>query len=169
MSLDLKALFADHGREVDAFLRRRVDDPGAAADLTQEAFLRLARLPATQRVEDPRSFLFTIAANLARDHIRRLVSRKKRFADEDEGGDVACAAPLADAVLMAQEKEKLLTAAINALPEKTRAIFLLFHVENRSYREIGTALGISPRTVEYHLRQALAQCRDYVRGSTRGA
>lgn len=168
MGIDLKLLFADHGREVDAFLRRKVDDPGAAADLTQEAFLRLARLPSTHRIDDPRRFLFTVAANLARDHIRRLVARRLRFVDESEGKDVASAAPLPDAVLIAREQDALLKAAIEALPDKTRAIFLMFHAEQRSYREIAVEFGISERTVEYHLRQALAQCRNHVRMSGRG-
>lgn len=163
MSVDLKSLFADHGREVDAFLRRRLEDPAAAADLTQEAFLRLARLPKGERIEDPKRFLFTVAANLARDHIRRLVSRRAVMAQSDGSEDAASTEALPDAALIAREEEALLHAAIQALPARTRAVFLLFHVENRSYREIAAALGISPRTVEYHLRQALALCRDYVR------
>lgn len=163
MSVDLKSLFTDHGNEVDAFLRRRVDDPSTAADLTQEAFLRLARLPRSERIEDPRRFLFTVAANLARDHIRRLITRRSVIAETDGEADAVCTAALPDNALIAREEEALLREAIDALPDRTRAVFLLFHVENRSYREIGAALGISPRTVEYHLRQALAQCREYVR------
>ena len=166
MSIDLKTLFADHGRDVDAYLRRRIDDPGTVADLRQETFLRLARMPRQKRIDDPRKFLFTVAANLARDHVRRLVSRKTWIAPEG-GEDAACPAPLPDTALIAVEEETLLREAIDALPERTRAIFLLFHVENRSYREIAAAFGISPRTVEYRLRQALAQCREHVRRADR--
>lgn len=166
MGVDLKTLFAEHRRDLDAYLRRRVDDPGTAADLTQEAFLRLARMPKQTNIEDPRSFLFTIAANLARDHIRRLVSRRAWMAAEG-GEDAACPAPLPDASLIETERETLMRQAIHALPARTRAIFLLFHSEGRSYREIAATLGISPRTVEYHLRQALAQCREHVRNPVR--
>jgi hypothetical protein len=45
------------------------------------------------------------------------------------------------------------------LPPKTRAVFILYRVDRLSYRDIAAALDISPRTVEYHLRQALIQCR----------
>ncbi|MFC5066414.1 RNA polymerase sigma factor [Flaviflagellibacter deserti] len=167
MGVDLKSLFVDHSRELDTFLRRRVDDPGAAADLAQEAFLRLARMPAKAELDNPRKFLFTIAANLARDHIRRLVTRRRWMAQDDDGVDVACSGPLADAAMIADEDQRALRDAIEALPARTRAIFLMFHVENRSYREIGAALGVSTRTVEYHLRQAVLQCRQHVRAAER--
>lgn len=52
--------------------------------------------------------------------------------------------------------------AILALPDATRRIFLLYHVDECSYREIGERLSISPRSVEYQLRRALIDCRTYI-------
>jgi RNA polymerase sigma-70 factor (ECF subfamily) len=57
----------------------------------------------------------------------------------------------------------MLRQAIESLPERTREIFLLYHIEGRSYREIAETLELSPRTVEYRLRQALGHCREYAR------
>lgn len=53
--------------------------------------------------------------------------------------------------------------AIAALPEATRHIFLLYHVDELSYREIGERLKISPRSVEYQLRRALTDCRAFIK------
>jgi RNA polymerase sigma-70 factor (ECF subfamily) len=57
----------------------------------------------------------------------------------------------------------VLQQAIDSLPERTREVFLLYHVEGCSYREIAERLELAPRTVEYRLRQALGFCREYVR------
>ena len=53
--------------------------------------------------------------------------------------------------------------AIQALPEATRHIFLLYHVDECSYREIGERLQVSPRSVEYQLRRALIDCRAFIK------
>lgn len=164
MSIDLKALFERHEREVDQFLRRRLGNAADAADISQEAFLRMAGLKEGRSIADPRGFLFTVASNLARDHLRRLVRRRKVEA-EPSGQEAICPSASVEEGLLARQRDHALCEAIDNLPEKTRAIFLLYHVENLSYREIAARLAISPRTVEYHLREALARCRDHARRS----
>jgi RNA polymerase sigma-70 factor (ECF subfamily) len=57
----------------------------------------------------------------------------------------------------------VLQQAIGSLPEMTREVFLFYHVEGCSYREIAERLELSSRTVEYRLQHALGLCREYVR------
>lgn len=164
MSIDLKALFERHEREVDQFLRRRLGNAADAADISQEAFLRIAGLKEGRSIADPRGFLFTVAANLARDHLRRLIRHRKVEA-EPSGQDAICEAATPEEALFTHQRDLALRQAIDNLPEKTRTVFLLYHVENLSYREIAAKLAISPRTVEYHLREALTRCREHARRS----
>jgi RNA polymerase sigma-70 factor (ECF subfamily) len=65
--------------------------------------------------------------------------------------------------LAAYQQEQLMQDAILALPEATRQIFLLYHVDELSYREIGERLSITPRSVEYQLRRALIECRAFIK------
>jgi RNA polymerase sigma-70 factor (ECF subfamily) len=160
--MDLKALFLAHEREVGAFLRRRVGVAADAADLSQEAFLRLAGRHRSEAVEDPRGFLFTVAANLARDHLRRFVRRQRVEADPADD-TLVCPAATPEEALRDQQQRCVLSEAIDRLPERTRRIFLLYHIEGCSYREIAERMAVSPRTVEYHLRQALDHCRKHAR------
>ena len=162
MGIDLKSLFVAHEREIGAFVRRRIGNASDAADIAQEAFLRLARLRDAKAVEDPRGFLFTIAANLTRDHLRRVIRRRPAEAGPPQE-DLVCPLATPEEQLCSQQQQNVLRAAIDQLPDKTRTIFLLYHVEDCSYREIADRLGISPRTVEYHLRQAIIQCREHAR------
>jgi RNA polymerase sigma factor (sigma-70 family) len=68
---DITTLCESYYRELQRFLLRRVHSPDIAADLTQETYLRLLRAHNTEKIEDVRDFLFTIASNLARDHLRQ--------------------------------------------------------------------------------------------------
>lgn len=161
----LASLFASHRHRLEKFVARRTRDSEAAPDLAQETFLRLARMPDGDKVEDPSRFLFTVAANLARDHLRQS-ARRPQTAEQDWGEGHACDRPGAEQTLAARQELTVLRDAVAALPPKTRAIFLLYRIEQLSYRQIGERLDISPRTVEYHLRQALAHCRQAMRRAT---
>lgn len=64
-----------------------------------------------------------------------------------------------------EQEARILEEAIEALPPRAREVFLLYRAGGTSYRDIAALLGISPRTVEYHIRQALIRCRRYVQAA----
>jgi RNA polymerase sigma-70 factor (ECF subfamily) len=66
----------------------------------------------------------------------------------------------AEVVSRGQEIE-LLAAAIAALPERCRAVFILRQFENLSQREIAQKLGIAEHTVESQLTKALRRCEEF--------
>lgn len=155
-------LFAEQKKALEAFVARRTGSAQVAADLTQESFLRLARLPADKQIDNLPAFLFTIASNLVRDHQRQAIRRERLDAGEPSD-ELPCGAPGADEQLAAQQEQALMHDAIQALPEATRHIFLLYHVDECTYREIGARLNVTPRSVEYQLRRALIECRAYIK------
>jgi RNA polymerase sigma-70 factor (ECF subfamily) len=72
----------------------------------------------------------------------------------------------AEVVSRWQEIE-LLADAIEALPERCRAVFLLRQFENLPQREIAARLGIAEHTVESQLTKALRRCEEFL--AARGA
>ena len=64
-------LVAEHGQTLEKFLARKLDNPEDAAELAQEAFIRLHRLEQPQELDNARAFLFQVASNLAVDQLRR--------------------------------------------------------------------------------------------------
>ena len=68
---DISTLCDRYYRDLQCFLLRQVRSSDTAADLTQETCLRLLRTPDLEKIVDVRGFLFTIASNLARDHLRQ--------------------------------------------------------------------------------------------------
>lgn len=161
--IDLVALVRTHGAALRRFLRRQLDSADAAEDLSQETYLRLARLGDGDDIADQRGYLFTIASNLARDHRRRL--RREGTTEPVATLEVLrCPAPDPERTVAARQELATLEQAIAALPPRTREILLLFRVEGWTRRQIADHLGLSPKTVEYHVQQAMLRCRAAIDG-----
>jgi RNA polymerase sigma-70 factor (ECF subfamily) len=58
-------------------------------------------------------------------------------------------------LLIGRENLSAVRAALDALPERTRRIFLMNRIEQISHRRIAEMLGISDEAVYYHIRRAL--------------
>lgn len=71
--------FEAHYDELLRFLARRTGDAERAADVAQEVWLRVAAADAGAAIDNPRAYLFRVAANLATDverHEGRLQDRR---------------------------------------------------------------------------------------------
>lgn len=162
-AIDFNGLFRRHAEDLLRFTRRRVSSPDVAADLVQEAFLRIMRHPEPQQLRDPRAYLFTAAANLALDHGRH--DRVARPADESEAvlRDLADAAPDPERAAAARQELALVRAAIDSLPERTRVVFEMSRFGGLSQPEIARALGVSTTLVWRMIHEAYAHLRDALR------
>jgi RNA polymerase sigma factor (sigma-70 family) len=146
-----EALFHRHHARVYGYLVRRTRDREIAADLYQETFLRVFR--ARDQFQPGRAFrpwLFGIAANTARDRVRRENRRPMEV-------------PLAewDAPVHAQPDARLhLEKAVAELPDALRDAFLLGVVEGFDHREIAAALDITPANARARVSRARRQLRD---------
>lgn len=116
----------------------------SAEDLVQETYLRAAAVRAHGPVRHPRALLLTIASRLAID----LVRAKRREALALAQPREAFEAPTQDAGL-------LLRAAILGLPPRLRDVFLLSRYDGLTYGEIASRLGLSVKTVEARMTEAL--------------
>jgi RNA polymerase sigma-70 factor (ECF subfamily) len=58
-----------------------------------------------------------------------------------------------------EELTKRIEEAIAALPESYRESFVMHRFRDMSYKEIAETLGVSPKTIDYRIQQALKQLR----------
>ena len=144
----------EHRGELTQFVAAMVGN-GLAEELVQEAYMRLSRAMTLQTIDNPRAYLFRIAANLARDALRR--DKREKHYKASEPTDAA--SPAAGEIVARQQELELLRAAIERLPDKCRRVFVARKYDNMSYREIAAVEQISEKTVENHIGRALKLLR----------
>lgn len=142
------------------FLTQKVRCPSAAADLVQEVYLRLVTLTRPEKIRDPRAFLYTIAKNLAIDHLRKNDRAVRRSEPLENALTVPIATPDVEAAVDAKRQLGAVLKAIDELPPRQRAVFVMFKFEGKSYEDIAQEFQISVKTVEHHLSRAMAYCRE---------
>jgi len=142
-----------------AFFLRRVRDHAEAEDLTQEVF---ARLTASEMAgtKDPEAYMFRVAGNLLADRGRRAKVRATYNRGLAVTEDIGVETLDPERFLAGKEAIDRIEAALCDLPERTRAIFLLFRLEGVRRREIAWHYGISESAVDKHLTKAMRRIMD---------
>ena len=144
---DADLLFSAHRQGVFRYLCRVVGC-GQAEELTQEVFLRVARGPVPD-IDDTRrrAWVFSIARNLALNHVRDDRRRGRPSALGD-----ARSAPT-------QELAVALSEALGRLAPQDREVFLLRETGGLSYDDIASACNLSTGAVRSRLHRARQQLR----------
>lgn len=137
------------------FFQRRMPPGADREDLVQEVFLRLARQDLTA-IANVEGYLFQAAANVLKDWRRRGVRHAADAHDPVEEDLPAEVDFTPERVLLGKDAVSALIAALEALPERTRAVFLLYHFDQLPQAEIARRLGIAVRTVENNMAKAHA-------------
>ena len=158
----LNDLMERHATPVFQFLYRMVGNEEDANDLAQETFVRVYRARRSfQTSEKFTTWLFTIAANLARNHFRWRnrhpnVSLNAESPDSEQSLDSTLPAmELAPSdQAQALERAKAVRAAVNDLPEGMREAIVLCEWEELSVSEAAMVLKTTPKAVESRLYRA---------------
>lgn len=158
------ALAARYANELFGFLLKFVGNTAAADDLVQETFLQVHLAAATfDRERAFKPWLYTIAANKARDHLRSRARRQEASLDSGGNDDEApSGAELLEALdddLPQQQDAEETRAAVRELiarmPDHLRLILVLGYYQQLPYAEISEILGIPVGTVKSRLHAAV--------------
>jgi RNA polymerase sigma-70 factor, ECF subfamily len=133
-------------------LLRNVPD---AEDAVQEAFLKLYRGEAWQRMEDERAFLARTVWRVALDRAPR---GKDRMADVAEI-EIADDGESPEDWATGEDERALLRQMIAGLPEELRQALLLSSVEEMTSGEVAAVMGIPEGTVRTRVMRAKAELR----------
>lgn len=160
------ALYERHSPGVYGFLVRRLGDRELAADLHQEAFLRLHRARDDYDSSRPfRAWLFAIVHNLVSDTLRARVRSERagaelRAAASGGGTEVSPELRSPEAIAVARQSGLALKRALDALPGDEATVLLLARVEGLAYEEIGPIIGRSAAAAKQLAYRALKRVRE---------
>jgi RNA polymerase sigma factor (sigma-70 family) len=156
----IERLFAAQRGALQAFFYRRTRHQADSADLTQEVYLRMLRIPDPDAIRDVQAYLFTVASNLAREHAVREGRRGVSVAVEDGAIPEEHAEPLLyDAEIDAARQVQRLREVLRELPPRWHAAVVMQYVHGLSQQEIADRLGVSVSMVKKYLGKALGRCR----------
>jgi RNA polymerase sigma-70 factor (ECF subfamily) len=134
---------------------RMVGDGELASDYTQDTFIRAFERLASFRGEAALStWITSIAISVVYNGQRKVRRLRSREVELEHAEPVAVSSRQADPDLKLK-----LNAAIDALPEGYRTVFLMHDVEGYTHEEIGAALGIQDGTSKAQLSRARAKLR----------
>ncbi|MCL8010955.1 RNA polymerase sigma factor [Streptomyces sp. AS02] len=150
-------LFAALYPRLAGWCRRLVDDDETAHEIASEAFTRLwARW---SRVEEPRGFLYVTAANLVRDHWRKLERERKAMRRVTAEAEVNSRTEQAD------PPDPSVRLLVQSLPERLRTPILLHYYADMPIREVSVLTGRKEGTVKADLHAARELLRAHLRRS----
>ncbi len=159
-SIDVESLFRTHQKHVLLFVRRYVRDPYEAEDVVQSTFLEATRCAAKfSSLSKPSTWLFGIALNMARNHVRKkkseiqLVDVEHQHEAIDPTGDPAVTAEARDLALKS-------LALIDTMSEDLRNTFDAVLSSGKTYDLAARELGVPIGTVRSRLSRIREQLKE---------
>jgi RNA polymerase sigma-70 factor (ECF subfamily) len=161
-------LMARHATPIFHFLCRMTGNEDDANDLAQETFVRVFKSCKSFRPSEKFStWMFTIAANLARNHFRWRarhpnVSMDAENSETDQtlGSTLPANSPAPSDAALAGERAAAVRQAVQKLPEELREAIVLCEWEECSVAEAATILEATPKAVESRLYRARQMLRE---------
>ena len=151
--MQLEAVYRTEAPRLRRLLVRKVWMEDERDDIVQEAFTRLASARSGAASQNPGAYLHGIVRHLLADRVRKWARARNigRTLETSLGPEVLSPETAAE---INQMRERY-RAAVNALPPRTHQVYMLHRAEELEYKLIAELLGISVRTVEWHMAQAL--------------
>jgi RNA polymerase sigma factor (sigma-70 family) len=152
----VELLHARYRERLRKYFLKHLGGAPDAEDLIQETFLRLAKPDRLAGIENVEAYVFRVAQNLILERRRQ---RSVRRADAHvelapEAIDDQVFSP--ERILESREDLQHAVRALQELPARTRAIFVLQRFEGMTYVEIARKLGVTPSAIDKQMGRAIA-------------
>jgi RNA polymerase sigma-70 factor (ECF subfamily) len=156
---DFERLYAEHAQPLFGFLVYRTGDRALAEDILTETFVRVLRTKSPYdrgRGASEKTWLYTIALNLLRDHGRRLATEARALADRPEANPGLDGDP---SIIAVEERDSVQRAMQVLSGAEQEAVALRFGA-GMTAREIAALTEERTSTVEGRIYRALRKLRD---------
>jgi len=156
---DFEKLFKANYSQLCSYAHLFLNDRDAAEDVVQDVFFKLWKNRDELSVNTTlKSYLFRAVRNGCMNVIEHISVRDAYKVVNEEDIKNSEANEIDEAVV--SELEQRIRETINLLPAERRKIFMMSRFDGLKYREIADKLGISVKTVENQMYQALKFLRE---------
>lgn len=169
--IGIRQLMERHKEAVFRYVYRYTRNAVDAEEITADTFVKVYFNAEKYRPKGKvRTWIFTIATNLCRDRYRKKIRFWPVSLDAGLGEDrsftlkekLSDSSADASAIAAEAEFEEQVHQAINRLPPKLKAPFVLFVLEEHSYQESAAILHCSEKAVETRIYRARKLLRQYL-------
>ncbi len=155
--------FEKHQSALKRFISRFLTNSQDIEDVAQEAFLRAYSAERDTDIQQPKSFLFRIAKNVAVSELRSKSRQITDYIEDRASSDVLVGEWTLEDEVSAQQKLGIHCEAVAALAPQCRRVYLMRKVYGMPHKEIAERLDIAVSTAEKHLMKGVELCDLYVR------
>lgn len=139
-------------------LQRHLGCPDLASDSLHDTWLRLREITTPEFVQSPEAYVYRVACNLAMDRLRS--DRPWQYSSDAETELENFVDPSPGPALIAEARSEITAVerAMQHLPRRHRAVLVGLRIEEMTRQEVAARYGLSLRSVDTALRQALDHC-----------
>lgn len=164
---DFRRVFHYYNARLFPFILKVVKEEEPARELVQDVFLKLwIHRESVAVMENPSSWLFRVASNLAISYLRtKAVQQRRDIASlkmQESGGEQLHI----ESGIDAKKLQAIIDEAIEQLPDRRREIYKLSRLAGLSHKEIAEKLQLSQSTVKNQVVDALKFIEEQIRRQT---
>lgn len=154
--LKTEMLFKEHYQRLCSLANKILRDSNASADIVQDVFFKIwKKREQTDLSAMPNGYLYKAVINASLDYLEK---HKKTVLSPEHDTELSDGHKTENDV-SALELTRIIEEALEKLPAKCRAIFVLSRYEGMKHKEIASHLNISIKTVEGQIAIALERLK----------
>lgn len=154
-----RALFERYYPMFISFSRKMLKDEATAEDMIQNVFMKI--WVGRENLNEDKNFRNYLLVSV-RNEIYQYFRHAFKIEDSGKCPEVIDGSMNIETDMSVRELQKNIAAVISAMPQRRREIFNMSRHEKLSNKEIAQRLGLSVRTVEKHIENALADIRRHI-------
>ena len=163
-SIDLaKRVFTKHGHFIRSTIRFHVRDEPIAEDIFQDFFLSLISKPIPQNIRNERAFLYRVISAKTKDAFRKIDRYQQNMNRYAQCYKLPADTCPENAVIEADEVEKMFELIRNRLPSREAAAIKLRYKNNLDTSKVADKMGLKPKSVSRYISAGLKRVRNILK------